>query len=61
MRQNYKDMKDDVRKMAIALMIAGLAGYILESVGLINTSIIVGIGLTLWIFGLVERDAMEEE
>ncbi|HIC46362.1 MULTISPECIES: hypothetical protein [Methylophaga] len=61
MRQNYKDMKDDVRKMAIALMIAGLAGYILDSVGLINTSIIVGIGLTLWIFGLVERDAMEEE
>lgn len=54
-------MKDDVRKMAIALMIAGLAGYILDSVGLINTSIIVGIGLTLWIFGLVERDAMEEE
>lgn len=61
MRLNYKDMKEDVRKMAIALMIAGLAGYILESVGLINTSIIVGIGLTLWIFGLVERDAMEEE
>lgn len=61
MRLNYKDMKDDVRKMAIALMIAGLAGYILDSVGLINTSIIVGIGLTLWIFGLVERDAMEEE
>ena len=61
MRLNYKDMKEDVRKMAIALMIAGLAGYILESVGLINTSIIVGIGLTLWVFGLVERDAMEEE
>lgn len=61
MRQNYKDMKEDVRKMAIALMIAGLAGYILESVGLINTSIIVGIGLTLWVFGLVERDAMEEK
>ncbi|MAX51893.1 hypothetical protein [Methylophaga thalassica] len=61
MRLNYKDMKEDVRKMAIALMIAGLAGYILESVGLINTSIIVAIGLTLWIFGLVERDAMEEE
>ena len=54
-------MKEDVRKMAIALMIAGLAGYILESVGLINTSIIVGIGLTLWVFGLVERDAMEEK
>ena len=61
MRLNYKDMKEDVRKMAIALMIAGLAGYILESVGLINTSIIVAIGLTLWIFGLVERDAMEEK
>jgi len=61
MRLNYKDMKEDVRKMAIALMIAGLAGYILESVGLINTSIIVGIGLTLWVFGLVERDAMEEK
>lgn len=61
MRLNYKDMKENVRKMAIALMIAGLAGYILESVGLINTSIIVAIGLTLWIFGLVERDAMEEE
>ena len=61
MRLNYKDMKEDVRKMAIALMIAGLAGYILDSVGLINTSIIVGIGLTLWVFGLVERDAMEEK
>ena len=60
MRLKLDEMKDDVRKMAIALMIAGLAGYILDSVGGFNASVIVIIGLILWIVGLVEKCEKEE-
>ena len=60
MRLKTDDMKDDVRKMAIALMIAGLVGYILDSVGGFNAATIVVIGLILWIVGLVEKSVQEE-
>ena len=60
MRLKTDDMKDDVRKMSIALMIAGLVGYILDSVGGFNAATIVVIGLILWIVGLVEKSVQEE-
>jgi len=61
MKVNLIILKEDLRKMAIALMIAGLAGFILESVGIFKSAIISTVGLIFWIIGLVEKSAQENE
>ena len=58
---NFNNIKEDLRKIAIALMIAGLAGFIIDSVSLFNSAIITFVGLIFWILGLVEKATQEGE
>ena len=58
---NFNNIKEDLRKIAIALMIAGLAGFIIESVSLFKSAIITFVGLIFWILGLVEKATQEGE
>jgi drug/metabolite transporter (DMT)-like permease len=53
MQLNYPQLRDALRKIGIALVVAGILGVILDQ-HLLNSSIVLGLGLTLLLVGLLD-------